>query len=67
MRQRQTATEKQKKTAERVAEMKRKQKAAESWARLKRSLFNPISLSIGIGALVVGGVVAFSYFVTTRV
>ncbi|XP_075229013.1 tyrosine-protein phosphatase non-receptor type 1-like isoform X2 [Lycorma delicatula] len=37
LRQRQTVAEKQKKTAERVAEMKRKQKAAESWARLKRA------------------------------
>lgn len=67
VRQRQVAADKQKRTAERVAEMKRKQQAAESWARMKRSLFHPLSLSIGIGALVLGGVVVYSYYVSTRV
>lgn len=67
LRQRSVIVDKQKKTAEKVAEMKRKQQAAESWTRFKRSLFHPISLSIGIGALVLGGVVVYSYYISPRV
>lgn len=56
--------EKQALTAERIQEMKRKQQQAESWNQIKRSLLQPFSFTIG--ALLIGGVLAFSYF-TSRV
>lgn len=56
--------ERQVATAERIQEMKRKQQQAESWNQIKRSLLQPFSFTIG--ALLIGGVLAFSYF-TSRV
>ncbi|XP_014289334.1 tyrosine-protein phosphatase non-receptor type 2 isoform X1 [Halyomorpha halys] len=54
----------QKKTAEMVAEMKRKQEKYEKWRRVKRSLLQPLSL--GLGALLIGGTAIALYIYTTR-
>lgn len=54
----------QKKTAETVAEMKRKQEKYEKWRRVKRSLLQPLSL--GLGALLIGGTAIALYIYTTR-
>lgn len=44
-----------------VRDMKRRQKESEDWQNIKRSLFTP--LSIGLGVAIGGGVLAiFGYF-----
>lgn len=53
-----------KKTAETVSEMKRKQEEHEKWRRVKRSLFKPVSL--GLGAILLGGAALAIYFYSTR-
>ncbi|XP_023713038.1 tyrosine-protein phosphatase non-receptor type 2 isoform X3 [Cryptotermes secundus] len=49
-----------------VREIKRKQQAAESWQQLKRSILQPLTIGIGVGVLLLGGAIAYSYF-TSRV
>lgn len=44
--------------------MKRKQEEYEKWRKTKRSLFDPVSL--GIGALLLGGAAIAVYIYTTR-
>jgi len=45
-----------------VQEIKRKQQAAESWQQLKRSLLQHLTIGIGVGVLLLGGAIAYSYF-----
>lgn len=47
-----------------VAEMKRKQEKYEKWRRVKRSLLQPLSL--GLGAILIGGTAIALYIYTTR-
>ncbi|XP_043463432.1 tyrosine-protein phosphatase non-receptor type 1 isoform X1 [Leptopilina heterotoma] len=59
---RQRHLEKKERLAAQVREMKRRQKETEDWQKLKRSLFSPLSLSIG-AAFVGGSVLAiYAYF-----
>lgn len=48
--------------AEKVQDMKRKQQDSEYWSSLKRSLLQPINISIGFVVLG-GGIFLFTYWV----
>ncbi|XP_012528069.1 tyrosine-protein phosphatase non-receptor type 1 isoform X2 [Monomorium pharaonis] len=56
--------EKNERLATQVREMKRKQKKTEEWQNFKRSLFNPITISLGIG--LGGGIIAICYYLYMR-
>lgn len=56
--------ERNKKITAQIAEMKRKQEAAESWSRTKRSLLSPVSL--GISALILGVATAIAVAIYNR-
>lgn len=51
--------------AEKIQEMKRKQQDSESWNNFKRSLLQPINISIGF--LVVGGGFFLVHYFVNRV
>nr|CAD7405988.1 unnamed protein product [Timema poppensis] len=62
LRQRNRA-ERTKRLEEQVKDIQRKQKAAESWQQWKRSLFQPLTIGIGVGVILIGGGLwASSYF-----
>jgi TctA family transporter len=65
MRQRIRA-EKKERLAQHVQDIKRKQQAAESWQQMKRSILQPLTIGIGVGVILLGGAIAYSYF-TSRV
>jgi len=48
--------------SQQVQEIKRKQQAAESWQQLKRSILQHLTVGIGVGVLLLGGAIAYSYF-----
>jgi len=58
--------ERKERMTQQVQEIKRKQQAAESWQRLKRSILQHLTIGIGVGVLLLGGAIAYSYF-TSRV
>ena len=55
-------SERNERMTQQVQEMKRKQQAAESWQQLKRSILQPLTIGIGVGVLLLGGAIAYSYF-----
>lgn len=61
VRQRIRADRKERMTQQ-VREMKRRQQAAESWQQMKRSLLQPLTIGLGVGVLLLGGAIAYSYF-----
>lgn len=53
--------ERREQLAAQVRDMKKRQHEAEKWQQLKRSLYKPVV--IGVGVLIVGGgVLAYAYF-----
>jgi len=58
--------ERKERMTQQVQEIKRKQQAAESWQHLKRSILQHLTIGIGVGVLLLGGAIAYSYF-TSRV
>ena len=58
--------ERKERMTQQVQEIKRKQQAAESWQQLKRSILQHLTIGIGVGVLLLGGAIAYSYF-TSRV
>ncbi|XP_011163430.1 tyrosine-protein phosphatase non-receptor type 1 isoform X2 [Solenopsis invicta] len=56
--------EKNERLATQVREMKRRQKEMEEWQNFKRSLFNPLKISLGIG--IGGGIIAICYYLYMR-
>lgn len=57
--------EKKERLAAQVREMKRRQKETEDWQKLKRSLYKPLTIGIGIG--IGGGIIALcGYYLYMR-
>jgi len=54
--------ERKERMTQQVQEIKRKQQAAESWQQLKRSILQHLTIGIGVGVLLLGGAIAYSYF-----
>jgi hypothetical protein len=59
-------SERKERMTQQVREIKRKQQAAESWQQMKRSILQPLTIGIGVGVILLGGAIAYSYF-TSRV
>ncbi|XP_069692540.1 tyrosine-protein phosphatase non-receptor type 2-like isoform X3 [Periplaneta americana] len=53
--------ERKERVTQQVRDMKRKQQAAESWQQMKRSILQPLTIGIGVGVLLIGGAIAYSY------
>jgi hypothetical protein len=51
--------ERRERTTEQVRDIKRKQREAEEWQEMKRSLFQPVN--IGVGILILGGSILLYY------
>lgn len=62
---RQRNRDKQDKLSAQVRDIKRRQKESEEWQNIKRSLFNPLTLSLG-AAVVGGGFLAFLGYLYMR-